>query len=204
LEFTKQPPAALRLNTMRRLLFIPIIHTAVDLGSLSESVKAYYLKTYGPDIWKQRERIVVKLWNDIQEKINRLDLDYKKLRIYQDGLPVCGFENKIVQELAQAGSANHQLILELVDKGATLMGTEDSQLLIREYQLHRQAKNKSHSDREKNEEAARLLEARDHFIAKQIDETLLSDEIGLLFLGAAHRLKMPISTDIRVENPLSS
>ena len=188
---------------MRKLILIPIIHTSVDLGSLSESVKAHYLKRFGPSVWNQREEIVTKLWNDIQEKINVLDVVYKKVRIYQDGLPECGFEQEIVRELAKAGSSNHQLVLSLIDKGATLMGTEDPQLLIEEYQLQQQSKDTLHLHQEKTEEATRLLEARDRFIAKRIDETLQAEETGLLFLGAAHRLDMLNSTDIRVETLMS-
>ncbi|MGA2060236.1 MAG: hypothetical protein ABSG67_07115 [Thermoguttaceae bacterium] len=188
---------------MRKLILIPIIHTSVDLGSLSESVKAHYLKRFGPSLWNQREEIVTKLWNDIQEKVNVLDIDYKKTRIYQDGLPVCGFEREIVKELAKAGSRNHQFISELAGKGAELVGTEDPQLLIEEYQFHQHEKDKSLSNQEIIEQAARLLEARDRFIAKRIDETLQAGETGLLFLGAAHRLDMADSTDIRVEYLLS-
>ncbi len=198
-SLSKQIP----IKTMRKLILIPIIHTSVDLGSMSESVKEHYLKRFGPSVWNRREEIVAKLWNDIQEKINVLDVDYKKARIYQDGLPVCGFEREIVKELAKAGSSNHQFILELVGKGAELMGTEDPQLLIQEYQLHQHEKDKSLANQEIIEESARLLEARDRFIAKRIDETLQAEETGLLFLGAAHRLDMADSTDIRVETLLS-
>jgi hypothetical protein len=171
---------------------------------MSESVKAYYLKMFGPKIWNQREHFVTKLWNNIQEKINVLDIDYKKVRIYQDGLPVCGFEQKIAQELAKAGSSNHQLILELLGKGATLMGTEDPQLLIQEYQLHQQAQDTLHSQQKKTEEAARMLGARDAFIINRIDETLQDGETGLLFMGAAHRLDVLKSIDICVESLLDN
>jgi hypothetical protein len=188
---------------MRKLIIIPIIHTTVDLGSLSESVKTYYDNRFGPSIWSQREKFVTKLWNDIQEKINAFDIDYKKVRIYQDGLPECGFEQEIVRELAKAGSSNHQLVLSLIDKGATLMGTEDPQLLIQEYQLQQQSKDTLHSYQEKTEEATRLLEARDRFIVKRIDETLQPGETGMLFLGALHRLDTLKSTDICVDTLMS-
>ena len=188
---------------MRKLLLIPIIHTSVDFGSLSESVKAHYLKRFGPSSWNQREVIVATLWNDIQEKINVLDIDYKKVRIYQDGLPECGFEQEIVGELAKAGSSNHQLVVSLIDKGATLMGTEDPQLLIQEYQMQQHVKDESYSHQSQIEESIRLLEARDRFIVKRIDETLQPGETGLLFLGALHRLNTLKSTDIRVETLMS-
>ena len=83
------------------------------------------------------------------------------------------------------------------------MGTEDPQLLIQEYQLHQHEKDKSLANQELHKKAARLLEARDRFIAKRIDETLQAEETGLLFLGAAHRLDMTDSTDIRVETLMS-
>lgn len=188
---------------MRKLVLIPIIHTSVNLGSMSESIKAHYLKQFGPSVWNQREEIVAKLWKDIQEKINVLDIDYKKVRIYQDGLPECGFEQEIVRELAKAGSSNHQLVLSLIDKGAALMGTEDPQLLIQEYQLQQHVKDEFYSHQSQVEETARLLEARDRFIVNKIDQTLRPGETGLLFLGASHRLEMPDTTDIRVETLMS-
>ena len=190
-------------DLMRRLILFPIVHTSVDLGSLSESVRDHYLKRFGPSAWNQREEIVGRIWNDIQEKIDVLDIDYRKARVYQDGLPECGFEQQIVRELAEAGSRNHQLVLSLIQKGATLMGTEDPQLLIQEYQLQQRSKDAIHSDRGKTEEAARLLAARDRFLVKRIDETLQAGEIGLLFLGAAHRLDTLSSIDIRVERLMS-
>ena len=122
---------------MKRVIFIPVIHNLADLGSLAESVRAHYLEHFGPAVWQQRERAVEELWNDIRRAIDALHLDYGQVRIYQDGLPVCGKEEQIVHELAGAGSLNHQLVLELMGKGAVLVGTEDPQLLIREYQLHR-------------------------------------------------------------------
>lgn len=187
----------------RRLIVIPIVHTATDLGSLSESVKAHYVEKFGPDVWEKRERLVEKLWDDIWEKIELLELDYPQVRLYQDGLPVCGHELKIVEELAGAGSRNHQLLLELLSRGATLVGTEDSQLLIREYQMHReQLASSDLGTRSRNpsaNEVADLLEARDRFIAQRIATTLQEGEIGLVFLGAAHRLEALPDPDIQVE-----
>jgi hypothetical protein len=121
-----------------------------------------------------------------------LRLDYRRVRIYQDGLPVCGKEENIVRELAGAGSLNHQLLLELAGQGAVLMGTEDPQLLLREYQLQRRRLGVPAAGAEAPApspgEAAELLNLRDGFIARRIEATLQDGETGLLFLGAAHRL----------------
>ena len=188
---------------MRRLLVVPVIHNHADLGSLAEAVRARYEADLGPAAWNQREQAVAKLWNTIRERIERLHLDYQAVRVYQDGLPVCGHEIEIARELAAAGSLNHQLVVHLVDQGATLMGTEDPRLLIREYQMHRrQIGRRDAGDLAAScapDEAASLLEARDRFIAEQIARTLCPGETGLLFLGAAHRVDALQSFDIEVE-----
>jgi hypothetical protein len=177
---------------VRRLIFIPVIHNLADLGSLAESVRAHHVEHHGRGAWEQRERAVEKLWDDIRQAIDVLHLDYRQVRIYQDGLPLCGKEEQIVRELAGAGSVNHQFVLELMRQGAGLVGTEDPRLLIREYQLQRRRM----AARDAGEEAAssspgeeaEVLAARDLFIAQRIAATLQDHETGLLFLGAAHRL----------------
>jgi hypothetical protein len=179
-------------DPMRQLIHIPIIHSAADLGSLSDPVKARYEQVLGPDGWSRREQAVARFWDAIGRQVRGLRLEEKHARLYQDGLPVCGFEEKIVRELAQAGSPNHQLIVELLDKGAALMGTEDPRLLIEECEFQKQAMSTSslseQQRREQRDRADRLLRARDKFIAERIDQTLADGETGLLFLGALHRL----------------
>jgi hypothetical protein len=188
---------------MRRLIHIPIIHTSADLGSLSALVQEHYARVCGKSSWNQREDIVKVLWADIGTNLHALHLNAQKTRIYQDGLPICGFEEKIVRELAKAGSSNHQLILELLDQGAILMGTEDSQLLIEEYELQKQylaqEAGKTSTPKEQEKHMDRVLKARDSFIAERIADTLQEGEVGLLFLGALHRLDALKATDICVE-----
>jgi hypothetical protein len=187
---------------VKRLILIPVIHNLADLGSLAESVRAHYLEHFGPAVWQQRERAVGELWKEIRRAIDALHLDYGQARIYQDGLPVCGKESQIVQELAGAGSLNHQLVLELTGKGAVLMGTEDPQLLIREYQLHRRRIGAGDGNDppapSPPADGADLLAARDLFIAQRIAATLQDRETGLLFLGAAHRIDARLMEGIEV------
>ncbi len=185
---------------MKRVIVIPIIHNAADLGTLAEPVRAQYVRRFGPAVWDERQRAVRALWHGIRRAIDALRLDYRRVRIYQDGLPVCGKEEPILQELAEAGSLNHQLVRELMGRGAVLVGTEDPQLLIREYQLqrrrlgadagHEETPSSIHGQdaRAASEEAAGILAARDRFIAERIAATLQDGETGLLFLGAAHPL----------------
>ena len=191
---------------MKRLVVIPVVHDLADLGSLAESVRARYLAEFGAAGWERRQRAVESLWKTIRRAIDAMPLDFARVRIYQDGLPLCGKEELIVRELAGAGSLNHQLVLELMGRGAAIVGTEDPHLLLREYQFQRrQAVAESDagpplapSPARAADEAAGLLEARDRFIAQRIEATLEEGETGLLFLGAAHRLGTMQSSGIDV------
>ena len=118
---------------MRRLIYIPIVHSSADMGSMSESLEQVYRKKYGRQKWIQRTKTVQKIWREIEKKISFLPLDYAKVKIYQDGLPKCGRELEIAKSAAAGGSKNYQLVLDLVEKGAQLIGTEDPNLLIQEY-----------------------------------------------------------------------
>ena len=110
------------------------------------------------------------------QNLDALRLDPRKTRIYQDGLPVCGFEERIVRELAHAGSSNHQLILRWLEQSAVLMGTEDARLLLEEYEMQRQRltqePGRNLTPEEQHKRLHRLLEARDSFIAERIAATL--------------------------------
>ena len=135
-----------------------------------------------------------------------LDLKWEKVRLYQDGLPVCGKEREIVYKLAQDGNINYKIIWDLIQKGATLEGTEDPQLLRQEYSYTlkiAQAENLDQRDRmikEYNKAGVGLLLKRDQFIAQRIDQTLRQGEAGVLFLGAMHRIDRFIPKDIEIEH----
>ncbi|MDP2938765.1 MAG: hypothetical protein Q8O13_01615, partial [Candidatus Omnitrophota bacterium] len=45
----------------------------------------------------------------------------------------------------------------------------------------------------------RLLNKRDKFIAKRIDESLSQDEIGIIFIGAYHNIKPKLPRDIQIK-----
>ena len=176
---------------MRRVILIPVIHNAADLGSLAESVRKHWCERLGPDGWTQRQRAVANLWKAIRQSLDALHLDLRRVRVYQDGLPVCGKELQIVDELAKAGSLNHQLLVELARNGATVMGTEDPPLLVREYQLQRAKLGVPGAGAQPaagDGELSGLLAARDRFIADRIASTLDDGETGLLLLGASHRV----------------
>ena len=124
--------------TGRRLLHIPIIHSQAEMGSLSPTIQAMTVRKLGAKGWERNVSLIDGIWTQIEQAIDSWSLPYEKVRLYQDGLPVCGRELEIVSELAKAGSRNHQLLLRLKERGATLMGTESAGLLVQEYNLIKQ------------------------------------------------------------------
>lgn len=188
----------------RILIYIPIIHTQADMGALSPAIQRLKVKELGRKGWERNVRQVNKLWAQIEQAIEGLALPYQRVRLYQDGLPVCGREVEIVTELAKAGSRNHGLLHRLLEKGATIMGTESSELLVEEYQLSKEdfasGKPKFATREEPRRKALRdsLLKRRDEYVAGRINETLRAGETGLIFLGMLHSLGSWLDKDIRV------
>ena len=191
---------------MRTLIVIPIIHTEQDMGSLLEQVKQEYVTRYGHEKWTEHLKSIDEVWSGIRRMIAALELPYASVRLYQDGLPLCGKEADIVKEVAARGSKNHQLLAELMEQGARLMGTEDPHLLLQEYQFLQGALGggKQGHENQREDQSRRLLSGRDRFIAGRINATLSAGEIGLLFVGMAHSVEPLLDADILVRHLLPS
>lgn len=188
----------------RTLIWLPIVHSAIDLGSLHGAVRRSYVDKAGRKQWQRHSQAVDEMWRTIRRALDDLELDYPNVRLYQDGLPVCGYEEKIVRDLAQSGSANYALLLDLMARGAKIVGTESPELLLEEYVLAQQTLSPPgpaasvQGARRQRELSAQILEKRDRFIAARIDETLRKGETGLIFVGMFHSLEGRLPPDIRV------
>lgn len=193
---------------MRKLIHIPIIHTQSDMGALAGEIQRLTIEKLGLQEWERSVRAVGQLWMIIRQTIEAMDLSYPQMRLYQDGLPNCGREVEIVTDVAQAGSPNHQLLLELMEKGATLVGTEDPELLLEEYQLIQQvldARDLGETEQVEIRQQALsqvLLARRDQYIAQRINDTLREGETGVLFLGLLHGLEGRLAEDIHIVYPI--
>ncbi|MFZ2447003.1 MAG: hypothetical protein WAW37_11650 [Syntrophobacteraceae bacterium] len=192
----------------RTLLHIPILHTETDMGGLGAQVRDAALRVLSVKALRLKSRAVDRLWAEIEQAIERSDLCYQSVRLYQDGLPVCGREIAIVTELADKGSRNHLLLLRLIEKGASLMGTESAELLLDEYSRAKAAAAAQRTalslpmPSSDSSSSASLLERRDRFIAARINSTLRAGETGVLFLGMLHSLDNLLDEDIRVLYPI--
>jgi len=186
------------------LIYVPIVHTQADMGSLQGAVKSEFLDKYREGEWQKHTNAIQEFWKGLRKRIMGLELEYQRTHIYQDGLPVCGKELQIVTGLAQQGSQNHQLVLSLVEKGAHLVGTESRKLLLEEYELLRwvvsapQGKPREAAAAAYTKRAPALLGERDDFIRRRIGATLPEGECGLLFIGLTHRVDEGLPSSIRI------
>lgn len=197
---------------MRRLLYIPIIHSEVDLGGVGNVMTRQSTTMAGEQRWMLHKETVCKFWKSVAAYL--YSLDPHKLKVYQDGLTANGeLGRQIVEEAARRGSKNYQLVLELLDRGADLQKTEDTILLLREHENIRKfvqqdfrrtslkgpLEKEELSTQEYRLQREHLMEKRDKFIAEAIGATLEGGEIGVLFIGAHHRVAARLAADIAVE-----
>ncbi len=174
-----EKPAAEDFKSGRKLYFVPLIYCGKE-------PQAEYLEKFN------------KYWNQVENQVNSLEMKLGKVdRIYHELIPVGGEDGvKVIQEL---NDKSYQTVKNRLDKGAQLEVTEESGLLTefmdwsrclfiglqnqkvltRVYEFYTEASKK-----------------RDEYIAKQIDETLKADEIGVLFMRESHQIQFP--SDIQV------
>lgn len=189
---------------MRTLLYVPIIHTSADLGSLAEDVERRGLEKFGENIWRDHLRTIDGLWDALFLYFDSINVSGAK--IFQDGMIADGDVGlNIIQEGEKAGSKNHQLVSKLLHRGALLMKTEDFNLVKKERdRLLKMIRAKTTAEKifglflykltKKT-----LLKQRDEYIAQRIDRTLQEGETGILFIGAYHHVKLRLLRDIKIK-----
>ena len=188
---------------MRTLIYVPIIHTGADLGSIAKDVTKRGIAALGEEIWAKHRSTVDGFWDAISHYFDSIDAGNAK--IYQDGMVAEGeIGNKIVTEMSKAGSKNYQLISRLLERGAVLVKTEDFELVKEEYNKLLAITRAESIVRKivaliKYKLAkSRLLRERDIFIAERINQTLGAGETGIIFIGAVHKIKEKLPKGIRV------
>ncbi len=189
---------------MRTLIYVPVIHNIADLGSLAGDVTKRGIAYLGEDMWKEHQRVIECFWDVLTDYFNSLDA--AGMKIYQDGMVADGVVGeKIVEAGIKSGSRNYALVAMLIKKGATLVKTEDFNLVKEERdRLIKITQSKTRFKRlfgfvKYKLIKGRLLDKRDWFIAKKIDETLNLNEKGILFIGAYHNIEQKLSKDIQIK-----
>jgi len=190
---------------MRNLIYVPIIHSSADLGSLSKDVNKKGINSLGEEVWEKHLKTIDDFWSAILHYFYSIFEPDMKMKIYQDCMVADGEVGmKIIEQGIKSGSKNHELISMLIKKGGVLVKTEDFHLVKKELDIFISL-TKAKSVLQKlialikyNFKKNILLNQRDKFIAKRIDDTLEEDEVGIIFIGAFHRIKKKLPQDIQV------
>ncbi len=197
---------------MRRLLILPIVHSRSDLGSLQAVANQAKVAALGERRAESVAKTVDEFWIAVKQALTSIKLDFARVSIYQDGLPLVPnvalqLEKKIVDDLARSGSPNHQLVQWMMSQGAALVGTESPELLVQEYHAIRRNLTEGYHAEDAAESSGKstgstLLAQRDRFIAARIDQTLGNEQVGLLFIGMLHQVESYLPEDVEVEYPV--
>jgi hypothetical protein len=189
----------------RKLIYIPVIHSGSDMGSIADGINKKGTSELGREAWQAHIKTVEQYWDLIADYCERPELDKGALKIYQDSMVTDGeIASKIIEDNLKMGSRNYRIISKLISKGAEIVKTEDFSLVKKELDIY---KSISESDRLLKKlfklliikyKRKTLMKKRDAFITASIDETLLPGETGLLFLGAYHNILNKLPADIEV------
>jgi hypothetical protein len=190
---------------MKTLIYVPIIHSSADMGSLGEGLKNKSISELGETLWQKHTDTVNGYWDAIESYFKNLEISVKWLKIFQDGMFADGeMALQIIREGVKSGSKNSIIVSDLISHGARLTRTEDIDLVMAEYegiQSILKAKNKwlkiLYLLRYKIRKPLFLCR-RDKFIAGRIVETMESGETGILFIGAYHNIIKRLPSDFFV------
>ena len=189
---------------MKSLIYVPIIHMSADLGSIAKHVDKRGIAGFGEEFWKRHRETISGFWDAISHYFGSVDVS--GMKIYQDGMVAEGeVAQKIVEEALKSGSKNYELVLSLLKRGAILVKTEDFNLVKEERdRLVAIAQMKSTTRKliafmKYKFVKGGLLNKRDKFIVRRIDETLNHGETGIIFIGAYHNVKKRLPESIYIK-----
>ncbi|MFA4844547.1 MAG: hypothetical protein WC632_06340 [Candidatus Margulisiibacteriota bacterium] len=188
---------------MRKLLYVPIIHSSADLGTIAAETEKKGIAICGRERWAAHQQTIASFWGALFKFFE--NLQPKGYKVYQDGLVADGeMGMKIVADGVKRGSKNYEIIDHLIEGGAILVKTEDIGIVMKEYKSVKElAKARTFIGKtiaylkyvcRKN----KTLEERDNYVAKRIGETLKENETGILFIGAHHNVVDKLPGDIEV------
>ena len=174
------------------------------MGSLAPALGEGATAVLGQELWQKHKEIVSGFWDSVARFFD--SLDGNGFKVYQDGMVADGTEGlRIIREGIALQSENYEIIGKLLERGATLVKTEDLALVRQEHAYitkivgSKSLKGKEIAALRYKLAQSKLLRQRDDFIARRIKETLSEEETGILFIGAYHDVipKLPQDIEIR-------
>ena len=174
-----EKPAAEEFKKGRKLYFIPLIYRG------QESPEEYIV-------------IFNKYWEQVEGQITELELKLGKVkRVYHELIPVTGKAGgEAIKELSEK---SHEIVQTCLKKGAQMEAVEESDLLTEFMDWSRCLIVGLQNPKVLTKVYESYIEAgkkRNEYIAAKIDETLKTDEIGILLMRENHQVQFP--SDIQV------
>ena len=174
-----EKPSAKEYEAGRKLYFVPLIFTPRE-------PQADFLE------------MVNRYWDQVQDQLMNLEIKLGEVnKIYHELIPDGGEEGaKAIEELSMG---SFQVTKVRLDKGAELQAIEDGELLTELMDWSRCLAIGLQNQKalvKVFESYTEVQQRRNDHIAKQIDETLKSDETGILLMSEGHQVQFP--SDIQV------
>lgn len=190
---------------MRTLIYIPIIHSEADMGSMAAELTQKGIDEFGREFWETHVDTVNKYWEIISQYCDTIGLGGKAVKIYQDGMVADGeIAIKIMEDSMKAGSKNYEIISKLVKRGAIIVRTEDISMVKKELEMIKSIPSSGALIMKLIRiirfkiSRSKLLNQRDEYIVGRIAATLGPNETGIIFLGAYHNILDKLPKDIIV------
>ncbi|HUU08686.1 MAG TPA: hypothetical protein VMW61_04140 [Dehalococcoidales bacterium] len=158
-------------------------------------VPLIYCGQQSPDDYRE---IFSRYWHQTEGQIGELELKLGKIaRIYHELIPVSGEDGlKAIKGLNQS---SYQIIQDRLVRGAQLEAAEDIEALTEFMDWSRCLALGLQNPRvfaRVYESYIEVNKQRNEYIARHIDETLSSDEIGILFIREEHQLQFPPDIEV--------
>jgi len=174
-----EKPETSEFKEGRKLYFVPLIYRGIE--SPEE-----YLEKFN------------QYWNQVENQMSALELKLGKIdKIYHELIPVSGEDG--VKTIKELNDKSYEIVKDRLDKGAQLEATEDGELMTELMDWGRCLAIGLQNQKvltQIYESYTEVSKKRNEYITRQIDETLKTDEIGILFMREGHQIQFP--QDIQV------
>ncbi|OGO19878.1 MAG: hypothetical protein A2144_04760 [Chloroflexi bacterium RBG_16_50_9] len=174
-----EKPRAEDFQKGRKLFFIPLIYR-------SEEPPEEYLDKFN------------RYWEQVENQINELESKLGKVSvIYHEMIAVAGAEG--IESIKELNEKSHKIVQNSTGKGAQLEAIEENDLLTEFMDWNRCLIIGLQNQKVFNKIYEAFLEVskkRNEHIAGKINETLKTDQIGILLIREGHQIQFP--QDIQV------
>ena len=175
---------------VRKLYVVPLVYPGSGLKK--ESRKEYAKK-------------IEKYWKEVKNRIQDLEAKLGKVnRIYHEMVNQGGKEGaEILKKLSQE---SYPIVQSSLERGSLVQATEDEELVRQSMDWARCLATGPQNGQvlaKLTEFYIQTMKRRDEVIGKKIDESLKSDEVGILFMREGSNVKFPSDIEIfRISPPV--